>query len=154
MDIYKRLKEEGLEIPPPLVRPTSWCFEPFVKHENILYLSGHGPRFKDQIVYTGRLGENLDLDTGRKAAELCILNLLSTIEIALGNLNRVERIIKVFGMVKCTPDFHMQPEIINGGSELLLKIFGDNGKHARSAVGMYDLPRGIPVEIEMTISYV
>ncbi|MEL6562330.1 MAG: RidA family protein [Bacteroidota bacterium] len=154
MDIYERLNELKIEIPPPIVRPDNWKLEPFQVHENLLFLSGHGPRSTYEVEFNGRLGDNMTIQEGKEAAKLCVLNLLSSAQIKLKDLNRINKVIKVFGMVKCTPDFHSQPEVINGASELLLNIFGDNGKHARTAVGMYDLPRGISVEIEMIVSFI
>lgn len=153
MDIEERLKKLNITIPPPFIRPKEWKIEPFTIHENLLFLSGHGPRGLNHVVYNGRLGEDLSIEEGKKAAELCALNLLSSAKVALTDLNRIERIVKVFGMVKCTKDFNMQPEVINGASQLLINIFGDKGRHARTAVGMYDLPRGISVEIEMIVSF-
>lgn len=153
MDIYKRLKELNLEIPPPIVRPDNWILEPFVISNKMLFLSGHGPRSTYEVVYNGRLGEDMSVKEGQEAAKLCTLNLLSSAEMALEDLNRIQSIVKVFGMVKCSNNFHLQPEVINGASQLLFEIFGEKGKHARTAVGMYDLPRGISVEIEMILEF-
>ena len=153
MDIYKRLNELKIEIPPPIVRPDNWKLEPFQVHENLLFLSGHGPRSTYEVKFNGRLGEDMTIEKGKEAAQLCVLNLLSSAQMKLKDLNRIQKIIKLFGMVKCTSNFHMHAEVINGASELLLEIFRDKGKHARTAVGMYDLPRGISVEIEMILSF-
>lgn len=153
MDIYTKLSMLSITIPPPIIRPKEWKLEPYVIHNKLLFLAGHGPRKDDKVVYSGRLGENLEINEGKKAAKLCVLNLLSSAQLALNDLNRVNKIIKLFGMVRCVPDFHYQPEVIDGASELLIEIFGDRGKHARTAVGMYDLPRGIAVEIEMILAF-
>lgn len=153
MNIYETIEKLGLQIPTPIIRPANWKLEPFTIHDNLLFLSGHGPRQTDKVIYSQRLGDDMTIEEGKKAAQLCILNLLSTAEQALGDLNKIEKILKLFGMVKCTSNFNYQPEVIDGASELLVSIFGDKGKHARTAVGMYDLPRGISVEIEMILSF-
>ena len=153
MDIYKKIKDLSIEIPAPIIRPDNWKLMPYQIHDNLLFLSGHGPRSSDKVIYDGRLGENMTIEEGKKAAALCVLNLLSSAQLALNDLNRINQVLKVFGMVKCTNDFQHQPEVINGASELLINIFGERGMHARTAVGMYALPRGISVEIEMIVSF-
>jgi enamine deaminase RidA (YjgF/YER057c/UK114 family) len=153
MNVYDEIDKLGLKIPAPILRPVNWKLEPFSVHGNLLFLSGHGPRRVDKVIYNKRLGDDMSIEEGKKAAQLCMLNLLSTTEQALGDLNRIEKILKVFGMVKCSSNFNHQPEVIDGASELLVSIFGDIGRHARTAVGMYDLPMGISVEIEMILSF-
>lgn len=152
-NIYERLKVLDIHLPEPIIRPTNWKLKPFKISNNLLFLSGHGPRVGSEVAMNGRLGDGYDIEYGKRAARLCMLNLLKTTEIALGDLNRIKSIIKVFGMVKCTLDFNNQPEVIDGASELLIEIFGERGEHARTAVGMYDLPRGISVEIEMILEF-
>lgn len=123
-----------------------------VRTGNLVYLAGQGPRQEDgQYRYIGKVGKDIDLETARKSAELVMLNCLSVLKQEIGDLDRVKRVVKLLGMVNCTPDFTDQPKVINGASDLLVAAFGDKGRHARSAVGMSSLPLGISVEIEMIV---
>ncbi len=119
-----------------------------VRHEHLIYVSGHGPLKADGTLHIGRLGEGLDVQAGYAAARDTGLAVLATLKSHLGSLDRVVRPIKVFGMVNCTPDFVDHPKVINGFSDLMVEVFGEPGKAARSAVGMPSLPGGIAVEIE------
>ena len=124
-------------------------FEPAVRVDNMLYLSGHGPRQPEGGFVKGKVGKTLSMEQGRAAARLTGLDMLSTIRGALGSLDKVLRLVKVTGMVNSTDDFTQHPQVINGFSELMIDVFGEKGgKGARSAVGMSGLPFGIPVEIE------
>ncbi len=123
---------------------------PYVRTGNLLFLSGHGPDWEGRT-WRGKLGQEYTVEEGYEAARYCALNLLSAAKAALGDLARVRRVVKVLGMVNSTPDFTQQPQVINGCSDLLVAVFGENGRHARSAVGMASLPGGIPVEIEMIL---
>jgi enamine deaminase RidA (YjgF/YER057c/UK114 family) len=118
---------------------------------NLVFTAGHGPTRADGSVITGKVGVDLDVDAGREAARVTALAILATLRTELGTLDRVRRVVKVLGMVNCPPDFGHQPEVINGCSDLLVEIFGDAGRHARSAVGMGSLPRNIAVEIELVV---
>ena len=123
-----------------------------VRTGNLVYLAGQGPRQEDgKYGYIGKVGKDMDVDTARKAAELVMLNCLGVLKQEIGDLDRVKRVVKLLGMVNCTPDFTDQPKVINGASDLLVAAFGDAGPHARSAVGMSSLPLGISVEIEMIV---
>jgi enamine deaminase RidA (YjgF/YER057c/UK114 family) len=123
-----------------------------VRTGNLVYLAGQGPRQEDgQYAYIGKVGKDIDLETARKSAELVMLNCLGVLKQEIGDLDRVKRVVKLLGMVNCTPDFTDQPKVINGASDLLVAAFGDAGRHARSAVGMSSLPLGISVEIEMIV---
>lgn len=123
-----------------------------VRTGNLVYLAGQGPRQEDgKYAYIGKVGKDLDVDTARKSAELVMLNCLCALKQEIGDLDRVKRVVKLLGMVNCTPDFTDQPKVINGASDLLVAAFGDAGRHARSAVGMGSLPLGISVEIEMIV---
>ena len=122
-----------------------------VRVGNLVFLSGHGPTRDGQLVFRGKLGVDMDVATGYQAAQQVALNLLATLKNEIGDLDRVKRVVKLLGMVNCAPDFGQQPEVINGASDLLTEVFGDRGRHARSAVGMQALPRGIAVEIEMIV---
>jgi enamine deaminase RidA (YjgF/YER057c/UK114 family) len=116
---------------------------------NILFVSGHGPYEDGGYPYRGKLGSEVDVETGKKAARLTMVNLLASVKAELGTLDRVERVVKLLCMVNSEPDFAEQPQVANGASDLLVEIFGEErGKHARSAVGMGALPMGISVEIE------
>jgi enamine deaminase RidA (YjgF/YER057c/UK114 family) len=141
-----RIAELGL-ILPPAPKPAG-VYKPVLVIENILYVSGQGPINSDGTLITGRVGADLDLEAGKLAARQVGLTMLSTIKTHLGDLNKIKRVIKVFGMVNCIPGFEKQPAVINGFSELMAEVFGDeNGIGVRSAVGMF-LPSNIPVEVE------
>ena len=120
-----------------------------VRTGNLVFVSGCAPMQGGEFKFLGKLGHDMDVATGYAAAQLTILNSLSRLKGVIGDLDRVTRIVKVFGMVNCTPDFGDQPKVINGASDLLVKLYGERGRHARSAVGMVTLPRNISVEIEM-----
>ena len=119
-----------------------------VRQGDLLYVSGHGPLRNDGTMHTGKVGADLDIAAGHAAAKQTGLAILSTVRSHLGSLDKVVRLVKVLGMVNCTPDFHEQPKVINGFSDLMVEVFGEPGKGARSAVGMVALPGGIAVEIE------
>ena len=117
-----------------------------VRVGNLLFLSGKGPAKPDGSYITGKVGKDLTPDQGYEAARLAAISHLSVLKAALGDLNKVKRIVKVLGMVNCTDDFNDQPKVINGYSDMMVEIFGAKGKHARSAVGMNSLPLGIGEE--------
>jgi enamine deaminase RidA (YjgF/YER057c/UK114 family) len=121
---------------------------PWVLTGNLLYTSGSGPSFSGKK-WSGQLGTDYTAEEGYEAARDTALQLLSIVRTALGSLDRVRRVVKVLGMVNSAPGFSQQPQVINGCSELLVQLFGENGRHARSAVGMAGLPGNIPVEIEI-----
>lgn len=124
----------------------------FVRTGNLVFLSGHGPEDKAKGGYiTGKLGRDLSIEEGYAAARLTAISLLSTLQAAIGDLSKVKRIVKVLGMVNATDHFTDQPKVINGFSDLMVAVFGDAGKHARSAVGMASLPMNMAVEIEMVV---
>lgn len=123
----------------------------YVRTGNLIYLSGQGPIKADGTYITGKLGRDLSIEEGAAAAKLTGINLIATLQNAIGNLGKVTRIVKVFGMVNCTESFTDQPKVINGFSDLMVAVFGEKGRHARSAVGMYALPMNIAVEIEMIV---
>lgn len=143
----QRLQALGITLP-PAPAPVA-VYRPAVVSGNMLYASGHGPRRADGELLQGRVGEDLTLKQGYDAARLVGLNVLSTLRDTLGSLDKVARLVKVLGMVNCTADFKQHPQVINGFSELMVQVFGEQqGKAARSAVGMGSLPGNIPVEIE------
>lgn len=148
-DYDKRVGELGID----LIAPTkpSANYVKAVRTGNLLFLSGHGPSRPEGGSTTGKLGEDMSIEEGYAAARQAGISLLSTMKAELGSLNKVKRVVKVLGMVNCTPDFKDQPKVINGCSDLLVEVFGDKGKHARSAVGMNALPSNIAVEIEVIV---
>ncbi len=147
--VEDRLTALGHELPDP--GPPVANFVHAVRTGNLVYVSGQGPRRDGKFAYTGKVGKDVDVETGRKAAELVMLNCLGVLKQELGDLDRVTRVVKLLGMVNCAPDFTGQPKVINGASDLLVAAFGDAGRHARSAVGMSSLPFDISVEIEMIV---
>jgi enamine deaminase RidA (YjgF/YER057c/UK114 family) len=146
MGAEARLAELKLELP-PAPKPVA-TYVTAVRHGDLLYVSGHGPLRSDGSMQVGKLGADLDVPAGQAAARQTGLAILATVRSHLGSLDKVVRLIKVLGMVNCTPDFGEQPKVINGFSDLMVDVFGEPGKAARSAVGMGALPGGIAVEIE------
>jgi len=133
---------------PPAPAPMG-VYKPFLIVGRLVYVSGHGPLKKDGSLMKGKVGKDIDMEEGKKAARQVGLAILSTLQANLGNLNRIKRVIKVLGMVNCTEDFGKHPYVINGCSEVFAEVFGaENGVGVRSAVGMGSLPDNIPVEIE------
>jgi len=149
MKVEAKLKEMGLELPPAVTPVANYV--PTVTTGNLVFVSGHGPVRSDGSRISGKVGADLTLDQGYEAARQVALVLLASLRNEIGDLDRVRRVVKLLGMVNCTPDFVNQPEVINGASDLLVEIYGEKGKHARSAVGMNSLPRNIAVEIEMIV---
>ena len=147
MTIASRLAELGLELPAAPAPLANYL--PAVRTGNLIFVSGHGPRRADGTFITGKLGRDLTLEEGYEAARLTMLNCLAALNAERGGLDAIQRFIKVLGMVNCTEDFSQQPQVINGGSDLLVEVFGERGRHARSAVGMQMLPNNIAVEIEL-----
>ncbi len=122
-----------------------------VRSGNLVFLSGHGPTKPDGTNVTGKLGKDLSVEEGQQAARYTAIALLSALKEELGDLDQVQRIVKVHGMVNATPDFTDHSQVINGFSDLMAEVFGEAGKHARAAVGMASLPGNIAVEIEMVV---
>ncbi|MBI5878695.1 MAG: RidA family protein [Chloroflexi bacterium] len=145
----EQLTARGLVIPPP--PPPVANYVRAVRYGNLLYLSGHGPNVAGGKVWKGKLGRDLSVEEGYACAQAVALNLLSSMKQTLGELSKVKRIIKVLGMVNAIPEFEDQPKVINGASDLFVDLWGEPGRHARSAVGMGSLPMGIPVEIEVIV---
>ena len=149
MAIEAKLSQMGLKLP-AAGRPVA-NYVPAVRSGNLIFLSGHGPVLDDGSLITGKVGADLTLDEGYNAARQVALILLASLKSEIGDLDRVRRVVKLLGMVNCRPDFTDHPKVINGASDLLVELFGDKGKHARSAVGMNALPMNIAVEIEMIV---
>jgi enamine deaminase RidA (YjgF/YER057c/UK114 family) len=146
MSIYKRL--ESLQITLPPVATPAAAYVPFVRTGNLVFLSGHISK-KDGQVWAGQLGKNIQTEEGKLAARAVAIDLMGSLQAAVGDLNHVKRIVKVMSLVNSTPDFTEQHLVTNGCSELLGHVFGDAGVHARSAFGVAQLPMGACVEIEL-----
>lgn len=148
-DAETNLKEKGITLIPPPSPIANYINA--VRVGNLLYLSGRGPWKSDGAYITGKVGKDLTIEQGYEAARLTAISHLSVIKKELGSLNKVKRIVKVLGMVNCEADFKDHPKVINGYSDLMVEIFGEKGKHARSAVGMNSLPLGMAVEVEVIV---
>jgi enamine deaminase RidA (YjgF/YER057c/UK114 family) len=144
-----RLKALGLELP-PVPKPIA-SYVPAVRTGNLVYLAGQGPMLGGKPTVTGKVGSELTEEEGAKAARATILVSLAALRAEIGSLDNVERIVKIVGFVNSAPGFTRQPWVMNGASDLLVEIFGDAGRHARSSVGVNELPLNIPVEIEMVV---
>lgn len=147
MSIEARLKELGIELPP--AKPPLYAYVPVVVEGGLAWVSGQLPWAGDTtLVATGKLGAGVDIPTGQACARMCVLHGLASLRAALGSLDRVKRMVKVVGFVASHPDFTDQAQVVDGASKLLGEIFGEAGRHARSAIGMAVLPRNTPVEVE------
>ena len=149
MSATEKFTALGLTLPPP-PKPIG-NYVPFLLAGNILYLSGVGPRHANGTSITGKVGAAVSVEQGYEAAKLCGLNLLTNMIAALGSLDRVDTVLKVLGMVNAVPEFEEHPKVINGCTDLFVAVFGDNGRPARSAVGMGSLPGNISVEVEAIV---
>jgi enamine deaminase RidA (YjgF/YER057c/UK114 family) len=144
----ERLAGLGIELPPPFA-PVGSYVPAVATAGGLVFVSGHGPTANGTIVFRGKVRSSVSVADAYQAARLSALNCLSTLNAELGSLDRVERIVKLLGMVNADPDFTEHPQVVNGASDLLVEALGDRGRHARSAVGMSSLPMGISVEIEL-----
>lgn len=145
--IAKILLENNITLPEPAALTASYV--PYVITGSLIFISGQGPRQDGRLQYTGKVGKDITMGEARHAARLCMLNVLSHLDDACGNnLGKVIRAVRVAGIVNCDPDFTQHPQVIDGASDLLLEIFGDSGKHARTATGAVSLPANTSVEIE------
>jgi len=147
--VEKKLKEMGITLP-EAAKPIA-SYVTTVRTGNLLYTAGHIPYNDGKTKLTGKLGKDLSVEEGNKGARNVALNCLASVKASIGNLDKVKRVVKVLGMVNSTEDFKDQPKVMNGASDLLVEIFGEKGKHARSAVGVASLPNGASVEIEMIL---
>jgi enamine deaminase RidA (YjgF/YER057c/UK114 family) len=145
--IADRLKLLGLEIP---TRRSYGKYVGAVRSGNLIFVSGAGPSRPEGFI-TGKVGGGVDLDTAQEAARLCVLSGLSAVQEELGDLDRVTRVVKLLGFINSAPGFNQQPAVMDGASGLLLELFGERGQHARSAVGVAELPMDIAVEVEMIV---
>ncbi|MCL6259606.1 RidA family protein [Aquiflexum sp. TKW24L] len=148
-DAEQRIKELGIILPEPSTPVANYVN--VVRTGNLLFLAGKGPGLPDGTFITGKVGQDLTIEQGKEAARMVAINQLAVLKAELGDLNKVKRIVKVLGMVNCNSDFIQQPQVINGFSDLMVEVFGEKGKHARSAVGMNALPMNIAVEVELIV---
>lgn len=148
-DIEQKLKDKGIVLTAPSAPIANYVNA--VRVGNLLFLSGKGPTKADGTNITGKVGKDLTIEQGYEAARVVGINHLSVLKAELGNLKKVKRIVKVLGMVNCEGTFADHPKVINGYSDLMVEVFGDKGKHARSAVGMGSLPGNIAVEVEVIV---
>lgn len=149
MSADAKIAELGLQLP-PAPKPGG-NYTPVVQIDNLLYVSGHGPLTTDKTLLTGRVGSEITQEEGYAAARQVGLTMLATLQQYLGSLDRIQRMIKVLGMVNAAPDFQNHPQVMNGFSDLMVEVFGDQGRAARSAVGMGSLPGNISVEVEAIV---
>jgi enamine deaminase RidA (YjgF/YER057c/UK114 family) len=149
VSIESRLKEIGLSLP-DAPKPVA-AYIPAKQTGNLVFTAGQLPMVNGELISKGLLGQNVEIDEAYKAARICTLNALAAIKGVIGDLDRIKQIVRVVGYVASVPTFTQQPAVVNGTSELLLEIFGENGKHARSAVGIAVLPLNASVEIELTV---
>ncbi|MGO8873087.1 MAG: RidA family protein [Acidimicrobiales bacterium] len=148
--VRARLAELGLRLHGP--HPPHDPLDAVVVHAGVARTSGQLPRIDGQLTCCGTLGATVSVEDGAEAAAVCALNALAVLEVALGSLDRIERVLTVTGFVASTPDFHRQPDVVDGASSVLYRLFGDDGRHTRSAIGVASLPRRGAVEIEVTVA--
>jgi enamine deaminase RidA (YjgF/YER057c/UK114 family) len=149
MSAEDRLAELGITLPPACLASANFVRAKRVG--NLLYVAGHGPAREDGTRITGKVGADLTLEEGYDAARLAGLGILATVRAAVGNLDRVRQVIKAFGVVNSAPGFDQQAEVMNGFSDLMVEVFGEEGRHARTTLGVTELPRGIAVDIEAVL---
>jgi enamine deaminase RidA (YjgF/YER057c/UK114 family) len=144
-----RLAQLGIELYEP--PPRTGNYAGAARTGSLVYVAGHGPRKPEGGYVIGKVGRDLDLEQAQEAARLTVIDMLSSLKAEIGTLNRVERIVKVTGMINAVDSFGDHPQVMNGASDLLVELFGERGKHARSSVGVSSLPIGTPVEIDMVV---
>ncbi len=145
------LSSMGIILPTPAAPAANYV--PYVMSGNLLTISGQVPVGPDGLEYQGKLGDGFDVETGQKAARLCAINILAQAKAALGDLDRIVKMVKITGYVNAAGDFGDHPAVINGASDLLVEALGERGKHARAAVGMSSLPFGVAVEVDAIIEF-
>ncbi len=144
-----KLEALGLTLPP--VSAPIGSYVTCKRQGNLLYLSGAGPIVQGEVLYKGKVGAEITPDVAYEAAKVTALNLIANLKAELGDLSKVKSIVKLLGLVACADGFYGQPGVINGASDLFFEVFGEKGRHARSAIGVFSLPMNIPVEIEMIV---
>lgn len=147
---YHNLQELGLELPMP-PKPVG-AYVPALRIAHFVFTSGQLPFWNGELQYQGKLGKEFSIEEGKKAAELCVLNALGAIQALVGDLDQIKQVIRLVGYVASSEGFTAQPQVVNGASELLERVFRERGKHVRVAVGVTELPLGAPVELELLVS--
>lgn len=150
MTIAARLKELGLTL--PKTTPPRFSYVPTTRHGGLVFVAGQIPQWEGEVRHVGRLGAGMTLEEGQAAARLCALNLLAQLEAAAGDLDRVERFLRLGVFVQSTPEWVDTPKVANGASDLLAELFGESGKHARTTVGVASLPFGVAVEVDAIVA--
>jgi len=148
-EIEKKIADLGFTLP-EMSKPAN-AYIPAIVTGDLVYTSGCIPSVDGQTAYSGHVGAEVSPEDGYKAAQICALNCLAAAKLAIGDLDRIDRVIKLLGFVSSAPGFTAQSQVVNGASELLIKIFGENGEHARSSIGVIELPGNVPVEVEMIL---
>jgi len=151
VNVQDRLDALGLELPE--VATPAGAYVPALVSGNLVFTAGQIPLVDGKLMATGKVGSEIDVDYAREIARRCALNAIAAVKSVIGDLDRVKRVIKVFGFVSSEPSFTQQPQVINGASELLEQVFGEAGIHARSAVGVAVLPLDAPVEVELIVEF-
>ena len=149
MRVEQELARLELKLPEPVAPVANYIGA--VRVGSLLFVSGHGPRMDGKLIFQGKVGRDLTIEQGYEAARLVMLNCLGTIKREIGDLDKVERIVKLLGFVNAQEGFRESPKVINGASDLLVQLYGEKGRHARSAIGVAALPMDIAVEIEMIV---
>ena len=147
--IEEKLNSLGIQLPEP-AKPLA-AYIPAKQTGNLVFTAGQLPLVDGNLTATGHLGKDIDVETAKAAARICVINALSAVKGVIGDLDKIKQVVRVVGYVASVPTFTQQPAVVNGASEFLLEVFGDKGKHARSAVGMAVLPLNAAVEIELTV---
>lgn len=151
MQFEQKISELGLTL--PSVAPPAGSYLPSITSGNLVFTAGQIPLVEGKLAATGKVGSEISLDKAQELARICLLNGLAAVKSELGDLQRVKRIVKIVGFVSSDPSFTQQPQVINAASDLLAEIFGEAGRHARSAVGVAVLPLDAPVEIELIVEF-
>lgn len=151
MKFEQKISELGLTL--PSVAPPAGSYLPSITSGNLVFTAGQIPLVEGKLAATGKVGSEISLDKAQELARICLLNGLAAVKSELGDLQRVKRIVKIVGFVSSDPSFTQQPQVINAASDLLAEIFGEAGRHARSAVGVAVLPLDAPVEIELIVEF-
>lgn len=151
MSVESKIAELGLTLPP--VATPAGAYVPAIVSGNLVFTAGQIPLVEGQLMATGKVGSEITPEFAKEIAQRCALNALAAVKSVIGDLDRVKRVVKVVGFVASTPDFTGQPGVLNGASEFLGAVFGESGKHARSAVGVASLPLDAPVEVELIVEF-
>src|SRR5699024_3775095 len=151
-NIERRIEELGLQLPEAPPTNTDSDFVPVTIHQGVAYGSGQVPRINGEVPYPGKVGSDVTVEQAEELAEYCVLKGLSCIKAATGSLDHVQQILKITGYIQAAPGNHTYSKVLNAASALLVKIFGDKGRHARAAIGVAELPSNTPVEIDFIIA--